>query len=294
MNKEKLDGMLWGSFCADAYALGAHWVYDIKEIENANLNLNAFNNPLTTYHGSKRAGDFTHYGDQTLWLLESISNEKKFDALEYSKLWLENIKEYNGYIDGASKATIEGLDKGLSIDVCGSSSRDLSAAGRIAPLIYFYNNDKETLLETIKLQTNFTHRNESVEESALFFAELTLAMVEGVDLNSAITSLSKNYSTTLQKWVEQANQSILLPTSTAIANFGQSCSVNVGFLGVIHLLIKYQNDYMEALKENVLSGGDSAARGMIVGMVLGAKLENQIEQSFKSSLTNFDKINSFF
>ena len=288
-----LASMLWGSFCADAYALGSHWVYDVKEIESANLDLDGFNNPLTTYHGSKRAGDFTHYGDQTLWLLESILNEKKFDAIKYAKLWQNNMKEYNGYIDGASKATIEGLNKGFSVDVCGSSSRDLSAAGRIAPLIYFYQDDKERLLEAIKLQTNFTHRNESVEESALFFAELTLAMVDGVDLNSAITSLSQNYSTTLQKWIEQAKQSILLPTVTAISNFGQSCSVNVGFLGVIHLLIKYQNDYMKALKENVLSGGDSAARGMIVGMVLGAKLENQIKPSFKKSLTNFDKINSF-
>jgi len=294
MNREKLAGALWGSLCADAYALGAHWVYDVKEIENSNLNLDGFNNPLTTYHSSKRAGDFTHYGDQTLWLLESISNEKKFDAIKYAKLWRDNMKEYNGYIDGASKATIEGLDKDLSVDICGSSSRDLSAAGRVAPLIYFYENDKEALFKAIKLQTNFTHRNESVEESALFFAELTLAMIDGVDLNSAITSLSKNYSTTLQKWVEQAKLSILLPTATAIANFGQSCSVNVGFLGVIHLLIKYQNDYKKALKENVLSGGDSAARGMIVGMVLGAKLENQIEPSFKESLTNFDKINSFF
>jgi len=293
MNIEKLSGMLWGSFCADAYALGAHWVYDVKEIENANLNLDGFNSPITTYHGSKRAGDFTHYGDQTLWLLESILNEKKFDAIEYAKLWQDNMKKYNGYVDGASKATLEGLNKGLSIDVCGSSSRDLSAAGRVAPLIYFYKDDKERLLEAIKLQTNFTHRNESVEESALFFTELTLAMVDGVDLNSAITSLSQNYSTTLQKWIEQAIQSILLPTVTAISNFGQSCSVNVGFLGVIHLLIKYQNDYMKALRENVLSGGDSAARGMIVGMVLGAKLETQIEPSFKKSLTNFDKINSF-
>jgi len=292
MNKEKLSGALWGSLCADAYALGAHWVYDVKEIENASLDLEAFNNPMTTYHANKRAGDFTHYGDQTLWLLESISNEKKFDADKFSKLWKENMKQYDGYVDGASKATLEGLENGLAVNVCGSSSRDLSAAGRVAPLIYFYADDKDALFEAIKLQTNFTHRNESVEESALFFAELTLAMVEGVDLNSAITTISTRYSTTLQKWVEHAKQSVLLPTAIAIADFGQSCSVNVGFLGVIHLLLKYQNNYVQALKENVLSGGDSAARGMIVGMVLGAKNENQIPKTFKNGLTNFDKINS--
>ena len=39
---------------------------------------------------------------------------------------------------------------------------------------------------------------------------------------------------------------------------------------MVHLIAKYQDELKEALIENVMAGGDSAARGMVVGMILGA------------------------
>jgi len=39
---------------------------------------------------------------------------------------------------------------------------------------------------------------------------------------------------------------------------------------VIHLIAKYENNLQDALIENVMTEGDSAGRGLLVGMILGA------------------------
>jgi len=38
----------------------------------------------------------------------------------------------------------------------------------------------------------------------------------------------------------------------------------------LHLILKYEDDYAEAMRQNVYAGGDSCARGMVAGMILGA------------------------
>ena len=58
----------------------------------------------------------------------------------------------------------------------------------------------------------------------------------------------------------------------AISDFGQMCEIPAAFPGVIHLIAKYETDLKTALVENAMAGGDSAGRGLLVGMVLGAYL----------------------
>jgi ADP-ribosylglycohydrolase len=50
------------------------------------------------------------------------------------------------------------------------------------------------------------------------------------------------------------------------------CEIPAAFPGVIHLIAKYETDLKTALVENAMAGGDSAGRGLLVGMVLGAYL----------------------
>ena len=72
------------------------------------------------------------------------------------------------------------------------------------------------------------------------------------------------------RWVAEGLRSRALDTRDAIGQFGQACEVTAGFPGVVHLIAKYQDNPREGLIENVMAGGDSAARGLIAGMVFGA------------------------
>jgi ADP-ribosylglycohydrolase len=69
-----------GAFVADALSLGVHWVYNTGVIDKKFGRVERYYDPLTSYHKGKQAGDFTHYGDQMLVLLES-ERENGFDAV---------------------------------------------------------------------------------------------------------------------------------------------------------------------------------------------------------------------
>ena len=51
---------------------------------------------------------------------------------------------------------------------------------------------------------------------------------------------------------------------------------NIKLLSIVdfapRVIAKYENDLQAALVENVMAGGDSAGRGLLVGLVLGAHL----------------------
>ena len=268
--------MLWAGFYADANALGVHWIYDTKEIEQASLNLLTCNAPLTEYHASKQAGDFTHYGDQMLWLLESLSIEKEFNLVAFANRWLGYMDTYKGYVDSASKHTYEALQENKNYLTCGSSSSDFSVIGRMIPLIYINQNALLHLQEDIKLHTIFTHMNKELVEASAFFLELIMQINSGVRIEKALESIIAHYSDTLQKRVLLAQKSLHLDSITAIKELGQSCSVKGAFSSTLHILLKHTDNFDEALKANLRAGGDSAARAMVIAPVMALILDEKL------------------
>lgn len=73
------DNILLVSFIGDALALGPHWVYDQEEIRAKLGRVTSYHAPIAKYHPGKSAGDFSHYGDQTLVLLQSVVEAGGFD-----------------------------------------------------------------------------------------------------------------------------------------------------------------------------------------------------------------------
>jgi len=267
--KNRLQAALWGAFYGDAYALGAHWLYDTHQISKSQFDSKTFNDPLSDYHPGKKAGDFTHYGDQMLWLLDAIAHDEAFSIQNFSTAWRAKMSDYSGYVDGASKHTLDALAEGKGSLGCGSSSHDLSVVGRMMPLVYAYHNDMDKMMEYVKLHTVFTHMTKELVESAAYFNELIMAVSMGADVARSIEEIALAYSETIQKWVQGGVAKAESESVEAIKVLGQSCSVEGGFAAVIYLLVRF-SDFQEAMEANVLAGGDSAARGMLVGAVLAA------------------------
>jgi ADP-ribosylglycohydrolase len=181
--------------------------------------------------------------------------------------WVDTMKNYTGYMDHATKITLENMKNGSDTTHSGSSSSDGSAIGRIAPLLASENITNDQIADFI----GFTHNFEMVKLAAIFFADVVRAVHSGVSPHEAI----ENATSTSPEIISLRDAGLAsgeMNTVEAVKKFGQPCGVDSCLPGAIHCIIKYSDDFRSALIENAKAGGDSAARGMIIGMVLGASL----------------------
>jgi ADP-ribosylglycohydrolase len=279
MTRQKMEDqkrtLVLAPFVADALALGAHWVYDAEQIRREFGRVDRLLKPLpNSYHPSKDRGELTHYGDQAMILLESVAARGAFDLDDFSRRWHALFSDYKGYVDQATKATLQNFGQGKKPLDAGSSSSDLAGACRISPLVCHYARDLDALVAAARDQTKMTHNHPLVLDGAEFFARLCWKILQGDSPVSAIRSVTdKRFKgSPLSEWVGRGLESKDEDSVAVIGRLGQSCQVDEAFSGVVHLIAKYEKDLKEALIQCVMAGGDSAARGMMVGMVLGAHL----------------------
>ncbi|MDM8526462.1 ADP-ribosylglycohydrolase family protein, partial [Desulfococcaceae bacterium HSG8] len=255
--------------------------------------LEHFVKPLTSYHKTKTAGDFTHYGDQMFVLLQSLEASSGFDLNHFGETWKAFFKDYDGYFDKATNATLENFAGGKGPQESGSPSDDLGGASRIAPLAYCYSEDLEKMVEHSRDQTAMTHNNPHVIDAAEFFARVVWKVLKGSKPSDALKSVvDENFrKEPFSEWVTDGMESAEMETRGVISDFGQMCEIGAALPATIHLIVKYENNLKDALVENIMAGGDSAARGMLAGLVLGAYLGfDAIPEEWLSDLNSYHKI----
>lgn len=264
--QERIKNAILGGFVSDAYTLGAHWVYDSEQLEKLPIDWQVLNDPEAIWHKGKSAGDFTHYGDQMLLLLESIIEEQHFSLERFERYWETNMREYNGYIDGATRNTLENIGSAQTLPR-GSGSQDLSICGRIAPLLLIEELDAQ-FLSQVKDVVSMTHNSTLALDASAYFAQVLLDVVKGSLIKEALLRGLESFPE-FESWVKEGLSSVKDDTSESIRKFGPACGIDGGFTGVVHLLA-LEKDFEITMIKNAQAGGDSSARGMIVGMILGA------------------------
>lgn len=259
------------AFMADCLALGPHWIYDQERITREFPDFAAPTAPLPdSYHKTKGLGDFTHYGDQMLVLLESLAGRGAFDRADFAARWKALFETYDGYVDAASRRTLENLKAGWPFEDAGSTSEDLAGAARFAPLLA-YLTDEDALAEAARQQAALTHTAPLVLDAAEFFARAAARILAGEEPVPAMRGAAQALDgESVAELVEKGLASVGGETLSVIAAFGQNCHSPSALPAVAHLVAAYADDPARGLLQNVLAGGDSAARGIAVGALLGA------------------------
>ena len=262
----KQSGLLFGSYCADALSLGVHWIYDANELAQEHGRITHYKAPGTeSYHPHKQAGDQGHVGDQSLCLLQFLTREKKWDASAFMNDWLGMWPDYNDYIDGATKTTLTNVQNLSDKTLGGSDSVEIAGPARIAPLVAFLSHSSESEVVQAGLeQTTLTHRTKEAEESATFLAKAGYQLIHGAKL---LDTLNK----TAPEWALKSANSVLSENAVdAIAKLGPGCTISSALPSVLYLAMKHGDDTETAFIENAMAGGDNCARGLALGMLLGA------------------------
>ncbi len=254
--------------------MGAHWIYDEKQLQTLDIDWNNLNDAKVVWHKGKVAGEFTHYGDQTLWLYQFLEGKDTFDVNEYIEFWKTKIEVYNGYIDGSTRETLENIEN--KVTPTGSASTDLSIIGRITPLL-LVSNSKEEFLQNVNSFVSSTHNSNEAIVASKFFASLLLEVLEGKGIEESILSLKDSFDTKIQSYIYSGVASKTDDTFQVIREFGPACDISGGFEGVIHLLCKY-NNLKDMLICNAKAGGDSSARAMIAAVIFMAQEDKSMNQ----------------
>lgn len=274
--KHRLEGMILGTFVGDAISLAPHWIYNIEQIENIfGIVDNIIDIPVHSYHKNKIKGDFTHYGDQTLLLFQYINRYKNFNINSYKRYFIEFMNNYNGYIDHTTKETLAKIKDSNTIEGCDST--DVSGASTIAPLIYTnYKKPKELLIK-VEEKIKLTHNNKLVIDIGKYISMVTVNVINGMtpihSMEFEIKNnkyLKKEGNNFISESLENVKKHLKLNSQKAIVLLGQSCGFLQAFPSSLYIILKYENNFKNAIVENVMAGGDCAARSMLIGMVLGA------------------------
>lgn len=268
---------LLGAFAGDSIALGAHWIYDRAEITNrfgGEIGLAA---PATTYHPGKQAGDFTHLGDQMWIQLESMrAKGGRFDAADFITRWRSFWKApgNQSYPDKATRQTLAALDAGAPLLEAGADSEELAGPARgVVAIVNGLQSGLglEDLVRISAEQTRLTHRTALAEDTARFLAHLFFALANGLTINNALDQATMAATARIQSLVGKAASAEIsrMSTGDAIEALGQSCSLPAALPATVLLLRRHGRSFAEAIQENVKAGGDSAARGIVIGGALG-------------------------
>jgi len=262
----KQSGLLFGSYSADALSLGVHWIYDTNELAQKHGRVSEYKAPgAGSYHPHKQAGDQGHVGDQSLCLLKFLMREKKWSPSDFMDDWLAMWPDYNDYVDGATKNTLANLQNQTDKTQGGSDSVEIAGPARIAPLISFLANSPESeVVQAAVEQTMLTHRSKEAEESATFLAKTGYRLIHGANLLDTLNE-------TAPEWALKKANSVLSENAVdAIGKLGPACSISSALPSVLYLTIKHGSEIETAFIENAMAGGDNCARGLVLGMLLGA------------------------
>ncbi|RLN58629.1 hypothetical protein BBJ29_007885 [Phytophthora kernoviae] len=249
--KQRALAAVTGGFVADAATMGLHWIYDgekMKQLAAARgSNGPEFYEPPSCPFYSYESGALSPYGDEIFPLLQDVAERGEFVPEEFALVSYRAAKAYSGRLNSVFKEMVVKGDAGKKYPDLASPSKDLHGGIKAPVLVARYFDDTPLLVQKTREAVRVHEIGAESEEAAVATA-LLIQQVQVIDAVSA-------------KTFEDA--------TAAVAHFGKPCSLPGVLQGSLFVLLTY-NSYVEALRANMLAGGDNCSRAIVIGAITAA------------------------
>ena len=264
-----------GAIVADAAALGLHWLYDPARIADV---AQAHGGPAFVpideahfadvpgyfAHGARKNGQVSQYGECLLAARDCMVGGA-FDVVSYQQAFVARFGpggSYVGYIDRPTRGTLANI----AADVTAPSGIDddqLPAIARL-PVVVAYGTQAD-IVPAIQV----TNVNDVATAYGMIFAGLLRDVLAGTHLSQALRAAADTASGDIKTALTAALQT----TESDSVAYGEitqrACHLPMAMPLAFHIMAR-ADSYTDAINRNILAGGDSCGRAIIIGAVMGA------------------------
>jgi len=307
-NYSKFRGTLFGLCIGDALAMPVHWYYNRRALfedygrvtdylaprnphPDSILWRSSYVAPTSRgeilhdqaaywgqkgihYHQFLKAGENTLNVKISRLLIESINQNGIYDAEDFLKRYIAFMttpgNHRDTYIEECHRNFFANYARGLPPRRCGVDEKHIGGIVGMIPIVAFYFNRPDKARDAALEHLALTHPGSKMENAGSMLIKLLLKVLNGMNLKAAILEEIEKQQNPLVghpfiKWLDDPDDWVIGP------RFSTACYVEHSIPAVIYLALKYHDDPEKALIINTNLGGDNAARGSVLGALLGAE-----------------------
>ena len=303
----KFRGTLQGLCIGDALAMPVHWYYNRQALEDDYGRVTDYLAPRnphpdsilwrSSYTPPNSNGDILHdqapywgqkgihyhqflkAGENTLnvkicrSLIESLNQNGSYQGDDFLRRYIAFMttpgSHRDTYIEECHRNYFANYARGVPLRKCGLEEKHIGGLIGIVPLVVFYLKRPDKARETALAHLALTHPGTKMRIAGSLLIDLLLKVLNGTPLEEAILEKIEVQNNPLLghpfvKWLDDPDDWVIGP------RFSTACYVEDAVPAVVYLALKYHDDPETALIVNTNLGGDNAARGSVLGALLGA------------------------
>lgn len=303
----KTRGALYGLCIGDALAMPVHWYYNRMALMDDYGRVTDYLAPRnphpdsilwrSTYEAPNAKGEILHdqarywgqrgihyhqflkAGENTLnvkicrLLIESINETGSYDADDFLQRYITFMtspgNHRDTYVEECHRQFFANYARGLPPRKCAVAEKHIGGLIGMIPVILFFSKDPQKARDAALAQLALTHPGSRMKIAGSLIISILLEMLNGTSLKAAILAEIQAQRNPLlgHPFVKLLNE----PDDRVVGpRFSPACYVEDSVPAVVYLALKYHDDPESALVANTNLGGDNAARGAVLGALLGA------------------------